>query len=106
MNKIIQFNSFGTIFNKLVNQSKNDLTNVNVEFYHHNFQNEPFLHIEASVENISIEEVDEYGKIISILTSETTLSFSENNYHANLSNDDVVFSSKNDDETYCIISFI
>lgn len=90
----------------MVQQAKNDLTKVNIEFYHHDFQSEPFLHLEASVKNVSIEQVEEHGKVISILTPETLFSFSERNYHTNLSNDDVVFSSKKDDETYCLISFI
>ncbi len=106
MGKTIEFNNFQTTFNKLTRQAKNDLLKINIEFYHHDFESEPFIHVEADVENISIENVDLNGKVITILTNETAFSFTERNHYTNLSNDDVVFSSKNDDETYCIISFI
>lgn len=106
MSKVLSFNNFQTSYKKLIQQAENDLTKINIEFYHHDFQSEPLLHIESDVENVIFEDVEGHGKVISILTTEATFSFSERNYHTNLSNDAVVFSSKHDDETHCIIDFI
>ncbi|OAK70052.1 hypothetical protein [Lederbergia galactosidilytica] len=106
MGKTIEFNNFQTTFNRLTRQAKNKLLKINIEFYHHDSASEPFIHVEADIERIFMEIAEPHGKVITILTQETTFSFTERNHHTNLSNDDVVFSSKNDDETFCIISFI
>lgn len=106
MAEIKQFNSFPTSFKKINDSLGNGIPKINVEYYHHDFQDEPLLHIEAHLEGVRQDFIEDHGHIISILTKETTIVFTENNYHTNLSNDDVVFSSKNDDETYCIITFI
>ncbi|MEN2467993.1 hypothetical protein [Ornithinibacillus sp. JPR2-1] len=106
MPKTIQFNSFQTTYNKLLKNAINDLTKVNIQYFHHDFQSEPFLHVEAKVENVMLEHVETHGLVITVLTPETTFTFTERNYYTNLSNDAVVFSSKNDGETYCIIEFI
>ncbi|MBU9711112.1 hypothetical protein [Evansella tamaricis] len=105
MNNIKQFNSYQTTFNKLIKQANNDLIKINIAYYHHDYQSEPFLHIEAHIENVHIEETIDYGKIITIHTNEVALSFFEKNYLTNISGDAVVFSSKHDEETYCIIEF-
>ncbi|WP_200411952.1 hypothetical protein [Virgibacillus salexigens] len=106
MSNVKQFNNFQTSYRRLVEKASNDLTKIFIEFYHHDFQSEPFLHVEAPVERIFMEHVEEHGNIILILTSETTFTFNEKNYNTNISNDVVVFSSKNDEQTYCIIEFI
>lgn len=103
---IKQFNNFQTSYRKMIANASIDLLKINVEYYHHDFQSEPFLHIEGHIENITLDHIEEYGHVISVFTKETTLSFIESNYHTNLSNDCVIFSSKFDDETYCIIQFI
>lgn len=106
MNKIKQFNNFQTSYKRLIEQPDIDLLKINIQYYHHDFQSEPFLHVEAEIDHIIIEHVEDHGLVISILTPETTFSFSERNYNTNLSNDAVVFSSKYDEETYCIIELI
>ncbi|WP_337970215.1 hypothetical protein [Virgibacillus salexigens] len=106
MPKVTNLPAFKSSFKKLKEKESNSLLKMNMEFYHHDFQSEPFLHVEAPVESIFMEHVEEHRNIISILTSETTFTFSEKNYNTNISNDVVVFSSKNDEQTYCIIEFI
>lgn len=106
MTKVMHFNNFNTSFQKLLDKAKNELLKINIEFYHHDEQSEPFLFIEGKVETLTIEEEEGYGKIISITTSESMFFFTERNYLTNISGDAVVFSSKNDNETYCIIEFI
>ncbi|MFC4661700.1 hypothetical protein [Oceanobacillus aidingensis] len=106
MSKIKQFNSFQTSYKKLQESLDTITTKINVEYYHYDFQSEPFLHIEAFVGMVKLEFVEDYDQVISIFTPEATLVFTENNYHTNLSNDAVVFASKNDEETYCTITFI
>ncbi len=106
MAEIKQFNSFQTSYKKLQEGLNISTTKINVEYYHHDFQSEPFLHIEAHVDMVKLDFIGDHGQVISIFTPELTLVFTENNYHTNLSNDSVVFGSKHDEETYCIIQFI
>ena len=103
---IKQFNSFDTSYKRLKEKLSNSLLKISLEYYHHDFQSEPFLLIDAYPENIRIKELEEHGKIILITTKETMVTFTEKNYNTNLSNDSVVFYSKFDEETYCIIQFI
>jgi hypothetical protein len=106
MSNITNFPAFTSSYKKLKEESENKLLRIFIEFYHHDFQSEPFMYLEGSVQTISMEEIEEHGKVINIITSETILSFTERNYHTNISGDAVVFSSKDDNETYCIIEFI
>lgn len=106
MSNIKTFNNFQTSYRKMIENASNDLTKILIEFYHHDFQSEPFLVVSGHAETIRMEEVEEYGKIINITTKENILTFTERNYHTNLSNNAIVFSSKFDDETYCIIEFM
>ncbi|WP_158681479.1 hypothetical protein [Microbulbifer pacificus] len=106
MSKILNLNSFDRTYKRIVEKSSNDLIKINVEFYHHDFQSEPFLHTEAKVQNVLFDRSLDGGAVITIMTNESYLSFAEKNYHTNLSGDDVVFSSKHNSETYCIIQFI
>lgn len=106
MKNIKRFNSFDTSYKKLKERARNSLLKVFIECYHNDFESEPFISIEASLENVSLEEVEGHGKVINILTKEVNLSLSERNYRTNLSGDTIVFSSKLDDETYYFIQFI
>lgn len=79
----------------------------NIEYYHFDVDSEPVISIDAEAERLVLDYVDEHGLVISILTKETIVSFSEKNYTTNLCSDNsVVFVSKNDKKTHCIIQFI
>lgn len=100
--KITNFPAFTPSFNKLIeNQEKRFL----IEFYHYDFNSEPFLYTDCYVQDIIMEKVPEHGLIITIFTPYTTISLSERNHFTNISDEAVVFSSKHDDESYCIINF-
>ena|SRR5690625_826824 len=106
MSNITTFPAFISSYKKLEELNRNKALNIFIQLYHYDDQSEPFLFIEGKVESLRLEEVDEHGKIINITTPETMFIFSERNYHTNISNEAVVFSSKNDNETYYIIEFI
>ncbi|MBT2600916.1 hypothetical protein J7E18_16405 [Oceanobacillus sp. ISL-73] len=106
MSKVLNLNSFNRTYKKIVEKADNDLIKLNVEFYHHDFQSEPILHMEAKIQNVLFDKSRDDGSVITIMTNESYLSFTEKNYYTNLSGDDVVFSSKHNAETYCIIQFI
>lgn len=75
-----------------------------VEFYHNDTPSEPTVSIINLVEEIFADFDDE--PYISIrFVGGTDLTFTSDNYHTNLSNNAVVFSSKHDDDTHCIIEF-
>lgn len=76
-----------------------------IHLYHHDFSGEPQLTVGSYIETLRLDYVSDHGLIITIITTETTLSFSEKNYTVNTSNGDIVFVSKHDDETHCIIEF-
>lgn len=66
---------------------------------------EPTVSVLNYVEDVLFEEVDG-EKIITIrFEGGTDVCFKEELHYTNLSNGDVVFSSKKDDETYWLISF-
>lgn len=106
MSNIATFPTFISSYKKLEELNRSKALNIFIQLYHHDDQSEPFLFIEGPVESLKLEEVEEHGKIINITTPETMFTFTEINYHTNISDDAVVFSSKNDTETYYIIEFI
>jgi len=106
MSNIATFSAFVPSYRKLQQLSYNKVLNIFIQYFHHDDQSEPFLYLEGEVNSLRLEEVEEQGKIISITTPESMFTFSERNYLTNISGDAVVFSSKNDNETYCIIEFI
>jgi hypothetical protein len=86
---------------------ENDLVRFNIEYYHFDTDSEPVISIDAEAEKLVLDYVPEHGLVISILTKESIISFSEKNYTTNLGSDNsVVFASKHNDETHCIIQFI
>lgn len=103
---VTKFPTFTSSYRKLEQLCKNKVLKIYIQLYHHDEQSEPCLSIEGDVQNIMLEEVEGHGKVISIMTAETMVTFTEDNYFTNISNDAVVFSSKKDDETYYIIEFI
>ncbi|API92673.1 MULTISPECIES: hypothetical protein [unclassified Virgibacillus] len=78
----------------------------NIEYYHFDDDSEPVISIDAEAESLALDYVDEHGLVISILTKESIISFSEKSYTTNRGSDNsVVFASKHD-EAHCIIQFI
>lgn len=101
MSKIATFPSFIPSYKRLKENKDNVYI---VEFYHRDMPSEPTVSIINSVEEVFADFEDE--TYISIrFKGGTDLAFTSESYHTNLSNDAVVFSSKFDDETYCIIEF-
>lgn len=101
MTKVVAFPSFLPSYNKL--RENEDDTYI-VEFYHKDMPSEPTVSIINSVSEVFADFDDE--PYISIrFVGGTDLTFTSEGYHTNLSDDAVVFSSKHDDETYCVISF-
>lgn len=80
---------------------------LSIQIYHHDFSSGPFFFAESDVERIVLDYVDEHGLIITIMTNETSYSFSEKNWLVNVGVDEtyIAFASKNDGETHCIIEF-
>ena len=76
-----------------------------IEFYHQDDQGEPFLFTSFYSDRIKLDHVSGHGMIINIFSKEITASFSQKKYNTNVSDGSVVFSSKNDVETYCVIDF-
>lgn len=102
MTAVANFPSFIPSYKQL---KENEHKQFSIAFYHHDCGSEPTIHISDYAESIRLDDDEEYGKIIEIHTPETFMTFTEKNHLTNLSNDDVVFSSKHDDETYWIIEF-
>ncbi|MFD1066646.1 hypothetical protein [Oceanobacillus locisalsi] len=102
MAEIKQFNSFPVSYNKLT-----DFTNKRVlaEYYHHDTPSEPSVSVLGTLTDVFIS-TDNDGYISLRFKYGTDVSFHEENYFTNLSYDSVVFASKNDEETYCIITLI
>lgn len=78
---------------------------LSIEFYHHDFISEPFLHGEFDTEKIVLDYVEEHGLIITLIMLETSFSFSEKNWSVHVAEDYISFGSKHDDDTHCIIEF-
>lgn len=76
-----------------------------IEFYHNDYQSEPTISIIDLASKIFMDDLDGEKTINIQFIGGTDLTFRESIYNSNLSNNDVVFSSRFDDETYCIISF-
>lgn len=76
-----------------------------IEYYHHNNQSEPFLSSMSDVEVVRLECVDGDELIVSVMTPELIVSFGEMDWKVSIGEDYVVFSSKEDNETHCIINF-
>ena len=101
MSKITEFPSFKSSYKRLLENKTNVYI---VEFYHRDTPSEPTVSIINRIESI-FAEFDEDPYISIRFIGGTDLSFTEESYCTNLSGDAVVFSSKFDDETHCIIEF-
>ncbi|GGN64581.1 hypothetical protein GCM10007971_32600 [Oceanobacillus indicireducens] len=104
MSKIKQFNSFLTSFKEL-NRNFNSCKKVLIEFYHYDMPSEPTVSVLNYMDEIIFDEIDGERSIEIRFSGGTDVCFREQLHNTNLSNGSVVFSSKHDDETYCLISF-
>jgi hypothetical protein len=73
--------------------------------YHHDNNSEPTISVIGIASGVLQEHNDELGMIITIYLDDSYFAFCECRHFTNLSNEEVVFSSKHDDETFWIISF-
>lgn len=101
MTTVAYFPSFKVSYNRLKENQENVYV---VEFYHRDMPSEPTVSIVDSISDV-FAEFDDDPCITIRFDGGTDLTFSKENYYTNLSDGDVVFSSKHDDETYCIIEF-
>lgn len=101
MSKIAPFPSFVPSYNRL-KQNKDQV--YIVEFYHRDMPSEPTVSIINSVSEV-FAYFDDEAYISIRFVGGTDLTFASESYFTNISGDAVVFSSKHDDETYCLISF-
>lgn len=101
MSNVTVFPSFVSSYKELV-RNKNSV--YIVEFYHRDTPSEPTVSIINLVSEI-FADFDEDPYISIRFIGGTDLTFTSENYSTNLSDDAVVFASKNDDETFCIIEF-
>ncbi len=99
---VTKFPSFIPSYKRLLANKNKVFT---IEFYHHDVNSEPTFSASTLASNILLEDLEDDGLFITLQLAGFDLTFGERNYNTNLSNDDVVFSSKFDDETYCFISF-
>ena len=76
-----------------------------IEMYHHDFSGEPTISAESGVEKVLLDYVDEYGLVITIMTSDINYSFSEKNWLAHVDEDYITFGSANGKGTHCSIVF-
>lgn len=104
MSNIKQFNSFQTSYKELDRQF-NSCKRFLIECYHHDMTSEPTVSILNHVEDLFFDMVDGEMVIQFRFEGGTDVCFKESSHHTNLSNGDVVFSSKHDDKTYFLISF-
>lgn len=100
MSNILAFNNFKTSAKRLKEFVSRECL---LEYYHHNTPSEPSVSVLSIVEDVFYGN-DGFDKYLSIRFKDgTDITFTDEAYNTNLSNDDVVFSSKFDDETYCIL---
>lgn len=103
MTKVMQFNSFKTSYHEL---NKNLSSRFLIEYYHHAHPGEPVISILDNVYEVVTTEIEGDTHITIKTFSETSdISFTSGEYETNLSNGYVVFASKHDNETHCLISF-
>lgn len=101
---IKQFNSFLTSYKEL-NKNFNQRKRFLIECYHHDDQSEPSVSVLNGVEDLMFDDIDGEKHISIRFIGGTDVCFREKIHLTNLSNGDVVFSSKHDNETYYLISF-
>ncbi|MED2940690.1 hypothetical protein [Cytobacillus horneckiae] len=101
MAEIKQFNSFPVSYCRLSDDFLNQ--RVLAEYYHHDMPSEPSISVLGVLTDVFISNDDD-GYINLRFENGTDISFKKENYLTNISNEEVVFTSKYDSETYCIIT--
>lgn len=97
-----QFNSYLTSYKEL---KRNIHKRFLLEFYHHDMPSEPTVSTLCKVLDIFHDDSDGEMYINIRFYDGTDVHFKETIYNTNLTNGQVAFGSKQDDETYCLISF-
>lgn len=105
MLKVTHFPSF-VYFQNSYNKLEDNANNVYlVELYHRDMPSQPTVSIVDQVSEV-FSDIGADESYISIrFVGGTDLTFTSESYNTNISNNAVIFSSKFDDETYCIIEF-
>ncbi len=101
MTNVAAFQSFIPSYKRLKENENNVYI---VEFYHRDTPSEPTVSIINSVSEV-FANFDEDSYISIRFVGGTDLSFTSESYNTNLSKNAVVFNSKYDDDTFCIIEF-
>lgn len=103
MSKVMEFNNFKTTYNELKSNTRKRFL---IEFYHHTSPGDPVLSVLDNVYEVASCEIEGETYITIKTFSETTdVTFTSGVYETNLSNGYVVFASRYDNRTYCLISF-
>src|SRR5690625_1045653 len=103
MEKVTRFPSFAPSYRTL---KENQSELVLVELYHHDVASEPSLSVITHMDSVFTGNIEGSTYIGIRFDGGTDLSFSDKNYNTNISNGAVIFSSKHDIDTYCIIDFM
>jgi len=77
-----------------------------VEFYHHEMPGVPSISVVGRIDSVFSDYIEGLSHIGMRLDGGTDLNFDNGNYKIIFSNGSVIFSSKHDNETYCIIDFM
>jgi len=92
--------SFKQAYEKLRNERHKRFS---IQIYHNDCNSEPFHSSLSEVEGVILDFIDE--KIITVITTDSIISFSEEKWIPYAGGDYVSFCSIDDAETYCIIEF-
>lgn len=76
-----------------------------IQVYHNDESSEPFHSLEANVERIILDYIEDHDFVVGIHTNESTYSFASDNWLAHVDDHYVSFGSTHNDKTYCIIEF-
>src|SRR5690625_2897656 len=103
MTKVTKFPSFVSSY-RYLEENKGEVTLV--EFYHHDMPSEPSVSVVDHMDSVFTDNIEGSMHIGIRFDGGTDLSFDDKNYNTNISNGSVIFSSKHDNETNCIIDFM
>lgn len=102
MHKVIPMNNFKTSAKRLEDFVGQVCL---AEYYHHDVRSEPTVSILSEVTEVFYGEDGAEPYIALRFSDGTDLTFTSVVYNTNISNEAVVFGSKRDLETHCIIQF-
>ena len=101
MDKVIPMNNFKTSAKRLGQFVGHVCL---VEYYHHDASSEPTLSALSKVVDMFYGVIDAEPYIALRFSEGTDITFTGASYNTNLSNNNIVFSSKFDNKTHCIIT--